>query len=261
MDKTCLKFDRLKRNDNETAQEWVYRALRFAVMSGQVQPGLALTLRGVADALDVSPMPVREALRRLTSEGALQLKANRRIMVPDVNPGSLTELIELRIKLECHAAERALPYVTDELANELNQLNQTQNSSFYESDPEGIILYNQKFHTHLYCAHPHPVTMPMIEQIWLRLGPLHRLALANLEEHYIKDHHVEIVQAIETRNAFGLKVAIEADIRDGAGYITQTKLLERYGRAEIPDLYIPGGDYIAMLEQALPPEQAKKPEE
>jgi len=250
MEKTDLKFDRLKRSEIETAQEWVYRALRFAVMSGQVQPGLALTLRGIAKVLDVSPMPVREALRRLTSEGALQLKANRRIMVPDVSPGRLTELIELRIKLECHAAERALPYVTDELADELQHLNKTLNASFYEPDPEGIILFNQMFHTRLYCAHPHPVYMSMVEQIWLQLGPLHRLALANLEQHYIKDHHVEIIQAIKTRNAFGLKAAIEADIRDGAGYITQTELLERYSRAETQDLRIPGRDYIDMLEQA-----------
>ncbi|MFC3051284.1 GntR family transcriptional regulator [Kordiimonas pumila] len=247
MKKTAIRFDKLSRTEDETAQEWVYRALRFAVMSGQVQPGLALTIRGIADMLDVSSMPVREALRRLTSEGALLLKANRRIMVPDIVPAKLVELIEMRILLECHAAERALPYVNDKKLDELKALNDEQNHAFEAPDPEGIILNNLAFHKCLYSAHPFPACIPMIEQIWLQLGPLHRLALANFETHYIKDRHIEIMQALKTHNSFGLKAAIEADIRDGAGYMTQTELLERYNRAETDNLSIPGHDYIDRL--------------
>ncbi|WP_417457353.1 GntR family transcriptional regulator [Kordiimonas sp.] len=247
MSKNDINFDKLAHETGETAQEWVYRALRFAVMSGQVQPGRALTIRGIADMLDVSAMPVREALRRLTSEGALELKSNRRIMVPDLSPARLAELLELRIMLEVHAAERALPYISDAKLSELHALNDEQNKAFEAPDPQGIIIGNQAFHRALYLAHPHAVTLPMIERIWLQLGPLHRLALANLEKHYVTDRHVEIMQAIETRNPFGLKAAIEADIRDGAGYMTQTELLERYTRAEADNLVMPGKDYMNRL--------------
>ena len=247
MSKNDINFDKLARDTGETAQEWVYRALRYAVMSGQVQPGRALTIRGIADMLNVSAMPVREALRRLTSEGALELKSNRRIMVPDLSPASLAELLELRILLEVHAAERALPYVNDECLQKLRDLNESQNKAFEIPDREGIIIGNQAFHRTLYLAHPNAVSMPMIERIWLQLGPLHRLALANLEQHYMTDRHVEIMRAIETRNPFGLKAAIEADIRDGAGYLTQTELLERYTRAETDELTVPGKDYMKRL--------------
>jgi len=251
MSKNDFNFDWLDRVENETAQEWVYRALRFAVMSGQVQPGRALTIRGIAQMLDVSAMPVREALRRLTSEGALELKSNRRIMVPDLTPAKLAELLELRIMLEVHAAERALPYVTDERLEVLRELNEEQNKAFEGPDPQGIIQGNQAFHRALYLAHPHPVTMPMIERVWLQLGPLHRLALANLEKHYVTDRHVEIMKAIETRNPFGLKAAIEADIRDGAGYMTQTELLERYTRDEAENLDMPGKAYMRQLAKTV----------
>lgn len=242
-----IDFSKLQASDSETAQEWVYRALRFAVMSGQVLPGRALTIRGIAQMLDVSAMPVREALRRLTSEGALLMKANRRIMVPDVDPARLAELIELRILLETHAAERALPYITADIQDELLGLNEAQNAAFSAPDPEGIIIGNQAFHRALYCAHPHPETMPMIERVWLQLGPLHRLALANLEGTYETDRHVEIMKAIETRNPFGLKAAIEADIRDGTAYMAQTDLLEKYSRAEAANLTVPGKDYIRKV--------------
>jgi len=239
-----INLSGISRSAEDTAQEWVFKALRYAVMSGQVLPGRALTIRGIAKMLDVSAMPVREALRRLTSEGALQLKANRRIMVPDVTPARLSELIELRIMLECHAAERALPYIDNAKLEELHALNEAQNSAFEVPDLEGIIIGNQAFHKALYCAHPHAVSMPMIERVWLQLGPLHRLALASLEGHYKTDHHIEIMRAIETRNPFSLKAAIEADIRDGAGYMTQTDLLDKYSRDEASDLQMPSKDYI-----------------
>lgn len=251
MSKNDINFDWLARDPKETAQEWVYRALRFAVMSGQVQPGRALTIRGIAQMLDVSSMPVREALRRLTSEGALELKSNRRIMVPDLTPAKLSELLELRIMLEVHAAERALPYITDEHLELLREFNAEQNRAFEKPDPQGIILGNQAFHRTLYLAHPHAVTMPMIERVWLQLGPLHRLALAKLQDHYVTDRHVEIMRAIETRNPFGLKAAIEADIRDGAGYMTQTEMLERYTRDETQDLTVPGKDYMRQLAKTV----------
>ncbi|MCZ6830904.1 MAG: GntR family transcriptional regulator [Gammaproteobacteria bacterium] len=51
-----------------TQQERVYMQLRDAILSGQFVPGRSVTLRGVAAMLGVSPMPVREALRRLTAE-------------------------------------------------------------------------------------------------------------------------------------------------------------------------------------------------
>ncbi|TNE63137.1 MAG: GntR family transcriptional regulator [Alphaproteobacteria bacterium] len=245
--KSGINLDKLVQEQGETAQEWVYRALRFAVMSGQVQPGRALTIRGIADMLGVSAMPVREALRRLTSEGALELKSNRRIMVPDLSPARLAELLELRIVLEVHAAERALPYINDTTLSELHRLNDEQNKAFEALDAEGSILGNQAFHRALYTAHPHPVSLPMIERVWLQLGPLHRLALANLEKHYVTDRHVEIMRAIETRNPFGLKAAIESDIRDGAGYMTQTELLDRYSRAEAGNLAVPGKDFVRTL--------------
>lgn len=242
-----LDFSKLPVLEDETVQERVYRALRFAVMSGQVLPGRAMTIRGIAKMLDVSAMPVREALRRLTSEGALMMKANRRIMVPDVEPARLAELIEMRIILETHAAERALPYVDAAKLEELHILNDAQNAAFARPDPEGIIIGNQAFHTALYSAHPYPVSLPMIERVWLQLGPLHRLALASLEGHYKTDRHVEIIRAVETRNPFGLRAAIEADIRDGTGYMTQTDLLEKYSRAEAANLSVPGQDYLKKM--------------
>ena len=238
-----INLNNLSQEADETAQEWVYRALRFAIMSGQFQPSQALTIRQIAGDLGVSAMPVREALKRLTTEGALTIKANRRIIVPTLVPARLAELIELRIELETFAAVRAMPYIDEERIALLEELNDKQNKAFVTRDFQGIILGNQLFHRTLYTAHPHSVAMSMIEQIWLQIGPLHRLSIAKLPEHYTYDRHCDITHSLRHHNPFGLKSAIEADIRESIGFLTESDWLSEYSE----NLPLPRPDYIKSL--------------
>ena len=62
---------------DEPLHENVYQEIRRNLIAGQFQPGEAVTLRGLAAKLGTSAMPVREALRRLVAERALDLGANR----------------------------------------------------------------------------------------------------------------------------------------------------------------------------------------
>jgi len=68
-----------------------YLRLREALMSGHFVPGQAITLRTAAEALGTSPMPVRDALRRLEIEHALVPRSNRTLGVPEMIYASLTE--------------------------------------------------------------------------------------------------------------------------------------------------------------------------
>ena len=64
------------------AHEVVYRDLRDLVLFGDLAPGEPVTIQGLVTRLGVGMTPVREALRRLTAEGALESLGNRRIQVP-----------------------------------------------------------------------------------------------------------------------------------------------------------------------------------
>jgi len=72
----------LKKTADMKTHQWVYRLLRNNLLCGRIKPGLPLTIRGLAEILGVSPMPVREALHRLSCEGAVEVKNNRRVIVP-----------------------------------------------------------------------------------------------------------------------------------------------------------------------------------
>ncbi|MDF1775070.1 MAG: GntR family transcriptional regulator [Rhizobiaceae bacterium] len=200
-----------------TVQEHIYRRLRSALVLGHFSPGKPVTIRGLATALETSPTPVREALRRLSSENGLTMLPNRRIVVPNMTPERFRELILLRISLECHAALRALPYVNDVLVDALTEIDDRINDAITRGDRDQQINENQHFHRMIFSANPDAVAMPMIESIWLQLGPFNRIAAQHIDELYKVDHHREAIAALRIRDEDALKAALEADIRGGVG--------------------------------------------
>ncbi len=216
------------RHDSVTVTQWVYQTLRRAVMNGQILPGRALTIRELAKVLDVSPMPIREAIRQLSAENALEIQGNRRVMVPKMTAMKFNELCEARIALEPYAAARAMPYLNDAKIAELKALNTLGDQAMAQGNFEEISSLNQDFHRLLYSANPHQVTQPLIESLWLQLGPFMRLATSSLEEYYVVDRHDEAMQAIEKHDAIALQLAIKADIREGIAFVSTPEALHNF---------------------------------
>ncbi|MBB4197995.1 GntR family transcriptional regulator [Rhodoblastus sphagnicola] len=223
-----LKLPALERLPKETTNQWVYRSLRQAVMLGMVAPGRPVTIRDVANILEVSTTPVREALRRLASEQALEERDNRRILVPNMTAARFRELCELRIALECHAAERAMPYMHGQKLDELAAIDKRLDAASDSGDREQTIALNQKFHRFIYEANPNQTVMPLVESVWLQLGPFVRLALSRLKDFYQVDRHFEAMAALRRQDPLGLRIAMEADIRDALTHVGTNELLKAY---------------------------------
>ena len=229
-DSQDLKLLMIEKSDDQKTHQWVYQLLRSNLLCGRIAPGIPLTIRGLAQVLDVSPMPVREALHRLACEGAVEVKNNRRVIVPAMTPEKFRELCDLRILLESHAAEGALPYISAEDIKILEQIDAQIDDAIEADDVDNISLRNQAFHRHLYQANPYQISVPLIESLWLQLGPFSRIAISKLEKVYLVDRHVEALEALRQRNLFGLRRAIEADIRDGIASINTVQGIHDYFR-------------------------------
>lgn len=200
-----------------TAQEYAYSRLRRALMVGSIAPGVPVTIRGLAELLDLSPTPVREALRRLSSQNALTVLENRRIVVPDMTRERFHELVSLRTALEIYAAERAFPFVSTALIDEIERIDDDMDKAVEGENRERLIVLNQQFHSKLFCANPDQLSLPMVESIWLQLGPFMRIALQHIGTFYVIDRHKEIIEALRNRDLASLKKAIDADIHDAVG--------------------------------------------
>ena len=83
-----------------SAHDRVYRRLRTRIMHGEIEPGAALTLRGIGKEFEVSMTPAREAVRRLVAEGALSLSSSGRVSTPELSNDRIEELAAIRALLE-----------------------------------------------------------------------------------------------------------------------------------------------------------------
>lgn len=205
-----------------TRQEWVYRQLRDAILSGRFVPGRSVTLRGIAGMLGTSPTPVREAIRRLVAERALVSHGNRRVSVPRMTPAKLDELCAARAALEVMAAERALPGIDPACLGRLWRLNAEVDRAIAAGDVTTYLRRHREFHFAL-CGleQPGAVARPLLESLWLQFSPFLRLVLGHIGVDYLIDRHVEALHAIERGDVAGLRFALEADIREGLGSITE----------------------------------------
>lgn len=214
-----------------TEQENAYQRLRHAIMIGALAPETTLTIRGLADAMSLSPTPIREAVRRLSSEYAIEVLGNRRMRVPSMTPAKFEEIFNLRVTIETHAAVRALPYVSDIIINTLEEIDDALDQSVEAGDPATQTSLNHDFHRGLYLSNPHQATMPVVESVWLQLGPFQRQVIENGMQFYLVDRHKEIIAALKGRDPMALSIGIEADIRDGIYRSGQMFLQDRAAAA------------------------------
>lgn len=198
-----------------TTQGYVYERLRNAIMLGAIPPGTTLTMRGLASLLSLSPTPVREAVRRLSSENAIQIKENGRMTVPLMTPERFEELVALRVAIELHSARRGLPHVSDILIDKMAEIDEQMDQDVARQNLNQLTLLNQTFHRTLYTANQAQASMPVVESIWLQLGPFQRQVITRVAEYYQIDRHKEILAALKVRDTAALERAITNDINDG----------------------------------------------
>jgi DNA-binding GntR family transcriptional regulator len=91
----------------------VLETLRRAILSGNLPGGSHLVQADIAEQLQVSTTPVREALRDLAAEGLVRLDAHRGAIVHDCSAEELEEVYRLRRMLEPEAIRRSLLHITD----------------------------------------------------------------------------------------------------------------------------------------------------
>ena len=205
-----------------TLHQSVYLRIKQSILDGDFVPGRPVTIRGLASDLEVSPMPVREALKRLTSERALQISDTGRVSVPTMTNKKLEELVRARICLEKQAAIDALPHVTPNLIARLKKTDQRVNRMIRKGDHKGYLISHRKFHFDLYKAGSGTVFLPLIESIWLQVSPFLSYTLEHLDAYDSNDRHVEIIHALESKDGTALGFAVEADIRQGLGSLADS---------------------------------------
>ena len=193
-----------------TKSELAYQVVRRRVLSGEYPPGFIINQLLVASSLGLSTTPLREALRRLNSEGLVEIDAHHNARVASLSKTEARELREIRKALDPAAAGLAAIHRTDTdmaiLRSTASDLQPISGNKFSEA-----LLAHRAFHAAVYRASHNSLMIEMLEVLWDKVDRYLRLGLtltadsnnltADSSNERLRDYHehFRLVEAIEAR--------------------------------------------------------------
>jgi len=210
------------RGSELNANDWVYNSLCQLILSGEFVPGVSFTFRGIANSFGVSTMPVREAAKRLISEGALEISEKRRITVSKMTQSKFDELNVARLYLEPQLSSRAIQHIDSKRLKLLINIDKNLDYAISTGNIEDYIKCNYQFHFGIYEARPSPVLLPLVRTLWLRFSPFYRIVAGRLGTQILKDFHHSAIDAIKAKDSVALVEAIHSDILEGMEMLNES---------------------------------------
>ena len=211
-----------------TMSDGVYLQLRNALITGRFDPGQTLTISSLASSFHTSHMPVREALRRLAAENALEVASTGSARVPQVSVERLDDIYRARIVLEPMATELAATRINQAGLAALETIAAEHEATYMSRSVYDMLLKNRDFHFAIYRASASEVLVQLIDSLWLRNGPYMRMLSSEiapqmgsgLNEPFSK-HHRAILNGLRQRDGAAARKGIVADITATQGLLTQ----------------------------------------
>lgn len=177
----------------------VYESLRESIRSGRLPPGERLRETDIAERLGVSRTPVREALRRLQSDGLVTFAPWRGMTVAALDLAQLEELYDMREVLESAAARFAATNASDADVAWLRSLLEEQSAA--GSEAGALERINRAFHDAIYRAAHNRYLLGALSSLADSLGLLKNttFSIAGRPESGLAEHR-RIVDAIADRD-------------------------------------------------------------
>ncbi|MBM7073889.1 GntR family transcriptional regulator [Shewanella sp. OPT22] len=149
---------------HKTRTQVVVEVLREKILSGEIAAGEPLRQSALAESLNVSRIPVREALLQLEAEGLVKFEAHKGATATKLSVEQVAELFELRSMIETDLLIKAIPNLSTEDFLEAEQVLELLESAFKkENAVASWSELNTQFHTCLYQAANRPHTLEVVQ--------------------------------------------------------------------------------------------------
>ncbi|MEL7566108.1 MAG: GntR family transcriptional regulator [Dehalobacterium sp.] len=184
-----------------TKSDYVYSQIKNKILKGELKQGENITISKMAEEYNISAIPVREALKRLETEGLVEIIPHKGAQVITLNANKIKEVISIRAVLEGYAARTAIPFLTEEKLAKLNKMIEKMHDYAAEGDSENYGITNKEFHRFLYKQSPLPLLYDMIFKLWDG-GNWSKAIFAFYPERMKEsvNEHLEIIKAIEEKD-------------------------------------------------------------
>ena len=178
--------------------EYAYKKLRDGIRSGEYRPGQRLREAELATQLAVSRTPIREAIRRLASDGLIEVAPSRGMMIIELGKQQVRELYALRKVLEGAAAGMAAQHASPSELADMRGLIKRMNGA--SKNPAEVARMNRLFHATIHeAAHNHYLAQALSQlSDSLALLPRTTFEVRGRTEEARKEH-LAMLEAIERR--------------------------------------------------------------
>ncbi|WP_378042612.1 GntR family transcriptional regulator [Citricoccus parietis] len=177
-----------------------YQRILSGINAGRYSPGARLVLAQLATELEMSVVPVREAIRRLQSESVVAYTRNVGATVIGIDPEIYHDTMETLALVEGYSTALCAPLITAEEIERARAINERMRGLLADFNPVEFTRLNKEFHSVLFEHHQNSHILDLVHRGWARLAALRSSTFAyvphradrSVAEH---DHLLDLIAA------------------------------------------------------------------
>ncbi|HEY1609670.1 MAG TPA: GntR family transcriptional regulator [Paraburkholderia sp.] len=202
---------------HQQLSQLVTARLRDQILAGEFAPGDRLVEGRIAEDLDVSRVPVREALRALAAEGLVEIRPRHGAVVASLEPSAAREMVQIRATLEGLNARLAAEHRTPRLLEQIEQVLAEGRTRLESDERNGLQDLNTRFHDLLYAAGANAMLAELMRSLRERTQ---RLFIETSEDEVQQtwEEHAAILRAVQSGDAALAALLAERHVMRAAQY-------------------------------------------
>ena len=195
--------------------EQVAQRLRQMLVEGRIAPGAKLNERELAELLNVSRTPLREAIKMLAAEGLVELVPNRGAIAVSLSEADVLNTFEVMAGLEGLAGELAAQRITPAELAEIQAMQFEMMAAYTRRDLSAYYSLNSRIHNAINAAAKNPVLASVYNQVNARLQALRFRSNQDGEKwkRAMKEHE-KMIEALAARDGAGMREVLLGHLRN-----------------------------------------------
>jgi DNA-binding GntR family transcriptional regulator len=183
-----------------TKSDYVHNTLKQKILSGELSMGDSINISKISEELNVSIIPVREAVKRLETEGLVVTVPHKGAQVKSFDLEKIKEIYAIRAVLEGLAAKSAIPNMDPEKIKRLKEITEEMRQYALDGEDERFGITNKEFHRFIYQHSTYPMLYDMIFNLWDGNWAKSVFAFNHKRMFEAVEEHLEIIKAIEEKD-------------------------------------------------------------
>ena len=186
----------------------VINSILNAIATGYLKSGEKIVEQTIANEMNISRAPIREAIRELAAQGILEYTPKKGATVAVLTKKSIEETYSLRAILESTAVSLAINHITSDDLEKLKNLSKQMTTSLKKQDIETFIKDDVKFHSIIWEKSNHSKLQKLIEnfvlqtQLYMRMSKYNMLVDSNLSLEYgVHDRLIQLIEKKDKKSA------------------------------------------------------------